>query len=145
VVVTLPEAGATKLQHLHLSARQVLDEGVKALAALTALRSLTLSYLQKVTDDGLISLINSLSELHTLSLEGMAKVGDASVAAFSHMPLLHSLHISGWCRVTDSGVSNLASMSRLHTLSLVYVPQVTPQGVQALYGLPNLCNLDVRL
>jgi hypothetical protein len=120
---------ARHLSELDLSYTIISDETLQYISrhgVCMSLSSLILRVCSEITDEGMVSLVNSdlVSNLQTLNI-GFTKIGNQtlrSIAESKNMSLLKSLIISSCERVTDDGLSNLANS-----------PQIT-----------NLQNLDMK-
>ncbi|KAK3241197.1 hypothetical protein CYMTET_49014 [Cymbomonas tetramitiformis] len=137
-------APLTALTSLNLSyCSGVTDEGVGALASLTTLTSLDLSYCSGVTDEGVRGLA-PLTALTSLNLSYCRGVTDEGVRALAPLTALTSLELSGCSKVTSEGVGALAKLTALTSLDLSLCGGVTSEGVRALAPLTTLKSLDVN-
>jgi internalin A len=110
IVARLPDPGTSFGLHLH--GTKVKDAGLKELARLKSLQSLSL-YNTKITNAGLKELAG-LTSLQSLNLGGT--------------------------KVTDAGLKELAGLTTLETLSL-FGTQVTDAGVAALQRALPTCRI----
>lgn len=106
---------------------KVTDAGLKCLAALGELESLTLSC-TKITDAGLKELA-PLRKLRKLYL-GSVPITDAGLKELAQLRNLGELYI-GRTKITDAGLKHLAALRNLRILN-VRGTRVTPAGVKAL-------------
>ena len=72
--------------------RQVSDDGLRALADLTALTYLNLGYCGQVSDDGLLALV-SLTGLTNLNLGGCSQVSNDGSHALGRLTALATLNL----------------------------------------------------
>ena len=135
----------------------VTDTGLKEIAKLTSLTTLTLSY-TKVSDAGL----KELAPLKNLTTLTTPKVTDQTLAVLREINLLHALtqatnpngsrpakpedvtglNLSNTPLVTDMGLKELATLKSLTYLGL-YGTSVTDAGLKELTPLKTLTTLDL--
>lgn len=120
-----------RLARLDLSgSKGVGDEGVRALAGLTALRHLDLGG-TAITDRAL-GVLHTLPALESLSLWG-THVTDAGMDALRHCDALRSVNLGGTA-VGDAAVRALAGRPQLHTFHSGH--GLTDEGLAALHEWP---------
>lgn len=107
----------------------VTDEGMRAVAELSALVTLNLMQCFKITDEGLRN-IRALPSLTTLSVRLCRKVTAAGMDQISQLPSLTSLNLSHCSNVTDDGLRALTDVLGLNFLDLRHCPKFTEEGVQ---------------
>jgi len=136
--------GLGGLRSLGLSfLQQLTDDGLAYLRHLTGLEALTLSQCRQVTDVGLARL-RPLVSLRLLALDE-TQVTDAGLAHLLLFPELRSLNL-GQCRgVTDAGVAHVGALARLEKLYLAGCQRITDEGLAHLAGLTDLRLLDLSL
>jgi Leucine-rich repeat (LRR) protein len=137
VLATLPapeEAFA-----LFLNGTHVTDAGLKELAGLKGLKTLSLRGTH-VTDAGLKELAG-LKNLQWLNLSG-THVTDAGLKELAGLKGLKTLSLSG-IRVTDAWLKELAGLKGLKTLDLS-TTRVTDAGLKELAALKQLQHLYLR-
>jgi len=115
----------------------VTDTGLKEIAKLTSLTTLTLSY-TKVSDAGLKELA-LLKNLTTLNLSNTPHVTDMGLKELAPLKNLTTLHLY-ITRVTDTGLKEVAKLTSLTTLTLSYT-KVSDAGLKELAPLKNLTTL----
>ena len=143
----------------------ISDDGVKALAACSALKVLALDELTFVGTDGL-SALSDLQDLEELYVGGTItddhtcsviaefpklkklrlsrnQISDAALETLSKCPLLEDLDLSEDSLITNAGMAHLAKLTGLKKLNLWRV-QVSDDGVLQLASLTRLewLNLD---
>ncbi|KNC47539.1 F-box/LRR-repeat protein 20 [Thecamonas trahens ATCC 50062] len=137
-------APLAQLEELNLyGCASVGPRGLRALTPLPSLTTLTLEYLDRITDAALIPLLSAAPGLTSLNITRCSKLTDAVLLALAeHAPSLTSLHVERVHGVTDAGLVALAAgcpqLTSLCTLSHA----ITDAGVAALAVLP-LANLNL--
>jgi hypothetical protein len=130
--------GLQRLRTLILDGAPISDEGLRHVAGLTGLVTLSLSN-TRVTGAGLAQL-TGLPGLEILRLDCLA-VGDEGLGYVGRMASLRNLSL--WrCPVTDKGLAHLKGLKRLVMLSLDETA-VSNEGLERLEGLPSLRYLSV--
>jgi LSD1 subclass zinc finger protein len=140
VSLLLPYAGT--LEFLNLNSCEITDQGLKPLAALTNLKSLTLPVRnpgRRLDGSGLVYLkgLNKLEDLH-LDYTG---VTDANLVHLKGLTGLRSLGLNG-TPLTGAGFEHLKGLTGLKVLGLNSTP-VTGDGFEHLKGLTNLESLHL--
>ncbi len=141
--------GQDAFSQMDLNGSSVTDEGVKHLAKLTTLESISLSG-TKITNAGLsaieglpnitsinlagctvtLPMMQSLSKfekLEVLSLES-TKVGDNELPPLANMGLLKDLNLN-YCAITDNGFKVLGTLKSLEVLKVAYT-SINGSGMQ---------------
>ncbi|KAK3241809.1 hypothetical protein CYMTET_48458 [Cymbomonas tetramitiformis] len=143
-------APLTALTSLDLTnCREVTDEGLAALAPLTALTSLDLTNCREVTDEGLAALapLTALTSSipQTALVGGLECVADGvRLAALAPLTALTSLNLAHLVQETDDGLAGLATLTALTSLNLSENMNVTDGGLIALAPLTALTSLDLK-
>ena len=133
-------AAATTITDLQLSEGGLTDEGVKQLAALTKLQSLTLTQNPKVKGTTIPALV-AAKDLNSLTVTG-CPLGDLiGWSALKKLPKLTTLSLAR-AQVTDAGLKELGQLAQLTTLSLEGTP-LTDAGLAELVRLRALKSLTV--
>jgi uncharacterized protein (TIGR02996 family) len=115
--------------------------GLRHLAGLTGLRSLSLEYCRELTDEGVASLAE-LSGLERLSLR-QTTVSDAALAPLARLTRLRSLDLSGNHRLTGTGMAFLKGLPHLRRLDLFDCAGLNKKDLPHLAELTQLRELDV--
>lgn len=121
------------------STMKVTNDGLKELAGLKKLKSLTIFFCEQITDDGAKHL-KGLTTLEKLSLTNTG-VGDAGVAELKGLKSLKELHAAGSIRMTDKATETIGEFADLERLTLPST--ITEKGVKNLAGLKKLKMLYV--
>ena len=153
------------LQGLNLEYNQITDDGLKHLATLTELRSLSLAYCRRITDRGLQHLA-PLTQLRNLNLRWCDEITNDGLKHLAPFTDLRNLSLAwcsitndglqhlatltqlrglnlAWCKITDSGLKHLAPFKKLKNLSLAWCSQITNDGLQHLATLTQLRGLSL--
>lgn len=117
-------SGLNRLERLNLRGTRVTSRAFNAIAKMTGLRELDISYTQ--IDDSGVDLLADLPLLERLSIGGN-RIGPAAISSLRLIPTLRHLDLSGMQRV-DSGhwgvplnpqvLAELGGLERLETLRL---------------------------
>jgi Leucine-rich repeat (LRR) protein len=156
-----------KLRMIRLTRCPYLDdEGLRSLTTLTQLRSLDLSYCNKITDlialetlvniqalylnncrklsrASLLHYIPYLTSLRHLELIDVPGVSDECLRSLSTMPVLRHLDLSGCTAITDTGILALSSLTSLCHVVVYACVALTDSSLLALSQLTQLSHLDV--
>jgi hypothetical protein len=132
----------TCLDLSHCSRVQVADNGIRALASLTAVTNLNLGDCEQVSDDWLHT-VAGLAALTSLNLEGCERVSDNGLRALAGLTALTSLDLSRCGNVASEGLCALGGLTGLASLNLRCCQQVTDDGLRALTGLTTLTTCNV--
>src|SRR5262249_4255356 len=119
--------------------KKATDEGLKNLAELTSLRSLSLYWCGQITDAGMKH-VKELTTLETLNL-GNTSVTDVGVAELKDLKNLKSLTLSGCIRMTDKSTETINGFADLDDLAMPST--ITDRGVKNLVGLRKLKTLYI--
>jgi Leucine-rich repeat (LRR) protein len=114
------------------------DVGLKHLASINSLRSLSLAY-SDVTDSGLKH-ITSLQRLEYLDLDG-TDVGDAGMESAGKIMTLKAL-LLGYTKISDKGLKRLAELNQLQRLRLIRT-RISNAGLDTVAGLVELRELNM--
>jgi hypothetical protein len=124
----------------------VTDQGMHALARLTALTDLNLSCCDEVSETGL-QVLRSLTALATLNLAYCRDVGDDGVLQLAPLTSLTSLSLSH-TKLTDKGLTALRPLTNLTSLVLIGT-RLTSEGLTTFTAPPTTClrltTLDLSL
>jgi F-box/leucine-rich repeat protein 14 len=123
----------------------ISNQGLKAVAQLKLLRELNLKHCKHAGDDGLQALAASLSQLTSLSLQGMAGVTDKGIGHLSTMTSLRELELQFCWQFSEDALCQLTGCNQLSYLNLMYSWQgVTDATLETLVsGIPCLVSLNV--
>jgi internalin A len=119
--------------------KKVTDDGLKELAGLKNLKSLTIFFCDQIGDAGMKH-VKGLTTLETLGL-GNTSVTDDGLAELKDLKKLKSLTVSGCIRMTDKSAETIKTFADLEYLSLPST--ITPKGVKDLAGLKKLKSLYI--
>jgi internalin A len=128
------------LERLNLSKTRVTNAGLPHVARFTRLRTLKLSNLSDVTDDGLVHL-QALKQLERIDLQGTG-VNGAGFVHLAVLPNLRAIYLST-DRITDESMKHLEKITTLEELLLAYT-KVTDAGIARVQALSDLRSLHVR-
>lgn len=118
--------------------KKVTNDGLKELAGLKSLKTLTMFFCDQITDAGMKH-VKELAALDTLNL-GNTGVTDDGLAELKGLKL-KSLTVSGCVRMTDKATETIKGFAGLDYLSLPST--ITPRGVKNLVGLKKLKSLYI--
>jgi hypothetical protein len=117
-------------------------DAMPALSSTTNLTFLDLRGSQRLTDRGLLQLID-LSHLRVAKLDHCHSLVGRGLLAFSNSHGLHTLSLANCRRLTDEGIINLAHLVSLESLSLDGCRCLTDRALAALGRLYELRRLDL--
>lgn len=89
-----------------------------------------------------IGAIAGLSSLCSLNLSYCAGVTDAGLALLAAFPGLRQLYLRGCANISDAGLSYLHALTKLQTLELTDCPQLTEMTVKSLQALLRECKVQ---
>ncbi len=136
-------AGMKSLTELQFAGGQMGDEELRAFAKCKKLSSLSATGKKAgITDAGLKDLA-TLANLDSLTVLAGGKVTDAGVKELARMKNLTSLTLVRIAPLTDAALKDFGSMKKLVTLSFEAGPGVTDAGLGELAGLTNLGTLTI--
>ena len=124
-----------RLVLLDLPKQDLIDDDLRAVADLTSLKQLNLSFCKRVKNDGLQHLAR-LVELRELNVGGCKLIGDAGLEHLRSLTKLERLNLSV-TQVSDDGLKTVALFSRLKGLDLDNTG-VTEEGLPHLARLTDL-------
>jgi Leucine-rich repeat (LRR) protein len=125
------------------SARDPVDEGIRALTTREALRTLGLQGCC-ISDSALITFASSHSQLRSLDLADCSMLTDVGVRELASFRSLKKLRLENCKAITDGSVLILAThLLNLASLELASCPNVTDESVVHIAALPNLTFLDL--
>ena len=127
------------MKYLHLKGIGITDHGLRHLAGMKNLLTLTLDYNLRVTSAGL-KYLEHLSRLTDLSLN-KCDITDDGLASVGQIQRLDSLELNG-TPITSVGLAHLEQLSGLGTLALADT-QVDDAGVCSLARIEFLHDLDL--
>lgn len=130
--------GLTALTSLNLAGCPITDRGLRPLAELPWLESLTF---HGMTDDGL-RIAAKLTGLRTLNLEG-SSVTDRGMAALAGLTKLKDLSLHA-CPIGHGGLKHISRLVELEGITLNGCPAITDRGIATLAALPNLRAIDLQ-
>jgi hypothetical protein len=119
--------------------KKVTNDGLKELAGLKNLKTLTIFFCDQIGDAGMKH-VKGLTTLESLSL-GNTSVTDDGLAELKELKKLKSLTVSGCIRMTDKAAETIKTFADLEYLSLPST--ITPKGVKDLAGLKKLKSLYI--
>ncbi|MEK6258909.1 MAG: hypothetical protein AABP62_09870 [Planctomycetota bacterium] len=128
------------LQWLSLAGTRITRRGVESLRARKGLLSLDLSRTQMTGEA--FDVLQSLSSLAVLRLEGCHWVRDEHLAELASLKNLHLLDLSGTA-VTPAGLKHLSQFAALRHLNLDHCPALNDEAVEILAGLSELRYLSL--
>ncbi|MFO0823679.1 MAG: hypothetical protein U0792_11275 [Gemmataceae bacterium] len=157
-------SGATAITELNLSGGSLTDDGVKELAALTKLETLSITQNKKIKGTTVPSLVavkglkyltinncelgdlegwGALKALSKLTSLGLAQTGvtDAGLKEIGKLTQLTILGLDG-TPITDAGLADLKNLRSLDKLSLVDT-KITDKAVPILSGMKKLSFLTL--
>ncbi|KAH9927270.1 uncharacterized protein B0H18DRAFT_1003809 [Fomitopsis serialis] len=110
---------APRIQHLSLSAcARLTDISAEAVSTLQHLHVLAISYVEGLTDNGVVSIVRSCAKLRSVDVSYSACLTDLAILELATLPQLQRLSASGLPRLTDNALLFLAehaeSLQRLH-------------------------------
>jgi len=148
--------------------QEITDAGLRQIAGLTGLTSLTLTDCKWVTDSAL-ALIGEMSQLvclhlsscqrvtvagliHVAGLTGLTSLGlrnckwvtDIALGLIGKMSQLEFLDLSFCDQITDEELRYIAQLSQLRSLHLLYCTGITDTGLVHIARLSQLETLDLR-
>ncbi|MDR1384939.1 MAG: ankyrin repeat domain-containing protein [Planctomycetaceae bacterium] len=87
--------------------KKITDDGLKHIAKLTRLKSLSLNINENITDDGL-KYLSGISGLEYLHLGSIKNITDSGLEYLMQMKNLKSVNLVGYCpNITESGIARL--------------------------------------
>ena len=129
-----------KLREVRVDYTNIDDAGVKVLAQLPNLKTLSLKYCRQLTPAALKSLAAGKAKIESLNLSYVRTLKDADLAPLAQMQSLKTLDMSSTV-ITDTGMSQLVKIPQLSSLVLSYV-QVTDAGLKTLAKKQTLTQLQ---
>ncbi|KAH9833766.1 uncharacterized protein C8Q71DRAFT_860039 [Rhodofomes roseus] len=143
---------APRIQHLNLSAcSRLTDNSAEAVSTLQHLHVLALSYVEGLTDSGVVSIVRQCTKLRSVDVSYSSSLTDLAILELGTLPRLQRLSASGLPRLTDNALLFLAehaeSLQRLHfcqcrhiTLDAVHVLLRKLSGLKhfSVSGVPAL-------
>ena len=128
------------LDHLSLHGLSTTDAGFSALAALSKLKSLSISFMFRGITDGGFAAVARMENLEHLYLFGVP-VGDAAVAYLGPLGQLVHLELSNTF-VTDNGLATISRLPQLERLGIMYTQGTSRLTDTALAHISNLTSLE---
>lgn len=130
------------LKRLFLREGQATDEAMMSVAGLKELEMFFVWKAEKITDAGIKHLAD-LKKLQSVSLDH-SQIGDGALEVFARLPSLNQLSLQG-SAFSDEGLKYLAGMKQLRALLIgMNRKPVTDAGVKHLVGLTMLQTLDLQ-
>jgi hypothetical protein len=129
-------AGLSKLKSVTLSGELLTGRGFDHLTGLSALEELTLYSAKKLSGEG-VAHIAKMKNLNSLALRWADALADEHLAQIAKLSALRQLDIWNCPRVTDKGLAHVATLANLEELSLSKAA-VTPEGIAQLARLKKL-------
>ncbi|CAD7704060.1 unnamed protein product [Ostreobium quekettii] len=143
--------GVSGLQHItHLTSLKCLDlcwryritnSGLERLSALTNLEELHLAHCRRISDQGVLVLTASLTNLTSIDLWGCVKITDSALEGITALRALRHIDLSQCHRVTDKGVPKLRKLPKLAHLNVSRCTKITDVGLRVLDDLTSLTRL----
>jgi hypothetical protein len=135
-------AGLKSLRSLTLSGEQLSGTGFRRLQELPALTNLTVYSCEHLTDRGIAALseMKHLTELSLLSAEALT---DSQLADLAKLTALRKLNLWGGGGITDAGLTHLSMLPNLEELSFSKSRSVTPRGIACLVRLTSLRDISM--
>jgi F-box/leucine-rich repeat protein 14 len=129
------------LRSLTLSEGKFSDAGLKELAHLTQLESLTMRSMKHATVHGFafLSHLFALKELHLWSMP----LNDEVLEYISSLTGITTLDLTELSGLTDAGILRLRTLGNVEWLVIQSCPKVTPAGIRSLKAaLPGQYTLE---
>lgn len=117
--------------------KKLTDDGLKNLAGLKNLKSLSLFFNEQITDAGMKH-VKELPALEALTLSNTS-VADAGIAELKGLKNLKALHLAGCIKMTDKATETIKGFATLEDLSLPST--ITDAGIKNLIDLKKLKKL----
>lgn len=129
----MPVLPVDSLTTLELSGCPLTDDAMLTLSGWSALKQLSVSHCDFITDVGVRALAAGCTALTSLTVRDCRDVGDSAVAALAeHCTKLQRLDISGCWEVSDEGIYGLGVCKDLEFVACDKCYSVTPGGADAL-------------
>ncbi|WP_146118575.1 leucine-rich repeat domain-containing protein [Blastopirellula marina] len=136
-------ASCRYLQRIEIDGATVSDAGLRQVAKVSTLRSIRLSQLPQVSDQGITTLC-TLPQLEALFLTSLP-LTDRCLPAIARLKRLQRLAIrdaSSMPQITDQGVAHLAALRQLESLELTPCP-LHDDSLATIGSLRNLRRVDL--
>ncbi len=130
-----------KLHSLYLPGARITNKGIDEVAKKTSIQLLSLS-MSNIGDDGLRSL-GRLKDLRTLDISFAEKLSDKGFESLGELAKLESLDLRN-TRIGNGGMNAVGGLKTLRTLSLQGAKHIGSEGFKAIAGLSNLKELNLR-
>ncbi|CAH2063667.1 unnamed protein product [Thlaspi arvense] len=93
------------------------------------LESLNITRCVKITDDGLLRVLQKCSSLQTLNLYALSSFTDKAYKKISLLADLRFLDLCGAQNLSDEGLGHIAKCKKLESLNLTWCVRITDAGV----------------
>jgi len=121
---------------------RVTDRGMASIASLLTLEALDVAFQSKITTEGVRIVLQRLSRLRYLNLDGTGADDATAHVIAKHASALEWLSIQS-CRVTDEGLGRLADLPALREMGVTYCESLTPACVPLLMRSPSLETVEL--
>ncbi|KAG5681204.1 hypothetical protein PVAND_010661 [Polypedilum vanderplanki] len=137
-----------KLEELNLRAcDNISDIGMAGLAEEggCSIRSLDVSFCEKIGDQALQHLSQGLFHLKSLSLSS-CQISDEGLEKLGKMHELEVLNVGQCSKITDKGLETLANeLANLQSIDLYGCTKITSKGIDIIMKLPKLKSVNLGL
>jgi hypothetical protein len=110
------------------------DDDVQKLKGLSALRRLTISQGNEITNEGL-ALLGKLTRLEKLTLVRLPQVDNAGLSVLARLPELREVELVSFPKISDDVLRHTGELENVHSVSFGNCP-IDGTGWQHIKGLP---------
>ena len=135
-------AGLKRLQSLTLAGNRISGVGFSSLRDAAALTTLDVHTSGSLTDEG-IAALGELKSLRLLTLFWASRLTDDEVAQLAKISALRKLCIWGSEKITDAGLRHISGLAKLESLTFSHAKEITARGVDQLTSLQNLQEISM--
>jgi F-box/leucine-rich repeat protein 2/20 len=119
--------------NVHQLMQSLTDKSMQLVAeSYPDLESLNITRCVKITDDGLLQVLQKCFSLQTLNLYALSGFTDKAYMKISLLADLRFLDICGAQNISDEGIGHIAKCNKLESLNLTWCVRITDAGVNTI-------------